>query len=278
MAVADKIGVCLPIQDTTGPCRFPDKVQAAMRFLGLDMIRTRAPQQGVDSWRNYKAVAAYGFRFVFTHRVNRDPAAEVVDLTEFNRLFPGQIIGYEGPNEPDLNPVTFAGITDQRRVGYSWTGRAALALMAAQRTELRKVPALNAVKLVAFNDWMQAEQKPYSSLANSHIYPRNGVLIDRLAAYDALVATHGRGQGMITEWGYHNVIGASQTAPGISESDAARNYIADISVILTRPTISQAFIYNGVDGYGGGEFNRFGLFRSDWTPKPAATAISKLRQ
>jgi hypothetical protein len=278
MPIADKIGLCLPIADTTGPCRFPDRVAYAMDYLGLDMIRTRAPQQGADSWRIYKAVATYGYRFLFTHRPNRDPRIEVADIAEFHRLFPGQVVAYEGPNEPDLNPVTFAGLTDKRRVGSTWTGPAALALMQAQRAELRKIAALNNVKIVAFNDWMHAEQKPFTNLANSHIYPRNGVLIDRLASFDALVARHGRNQGIITEWGYHNVIGASQTAPGISEADAARNLVADISAILVRPTIRHAFIYSGVDGYGSGEFARFGVFRSDWTPKPAAVAIARLKQ
>ncbi len=278
MSIADKIGVCLPLADTTGPCRIPDKVAYAMDYLGLDMIRTRAPQQGADSWRIYRAVAAYGYRFLFTHRANRDPMAEVADIAAFEQLFPGQVLAYEGPNEPDLNPVTFAGMTDRRRVGTTWVGPAALALMQAQRTALRRRSSLNHVQIVAFNDWMQTEQKPFTNLANSHIYPRDGVLVDRIAGFDAQVARHGRGQGVITEWGYHNVIGSSRTAPGISEADAARNLVADISTVLVRPTVKYAFIYNGVDGYGTSEYDRFGLFRSDWTPKPAATAIARLKQ
>jgi len=278
MSVADKIGVCLPLADTTGPCRYTDKVDAAMRYLGLDMIRTRAPQMGADSWRYYKAVAAYGYRFLFTHRPGRDPTLEVRDIAEFNRLFPGSVVAYEGPNEPDLNPVTYGGMTDTRRVGSTWTGKAALALMQAQRVALRNVPALNSVRIVAFNDWMQASQNPFTNLANSHIYPNNQVLVDRLPGFEKLVAQHGRGQGVITEWGYHNKIGAKQTSAGISEAQAARNYPADISAILVNPKILYAFIYCGVDGYGTGEFDRFGLFRSDWTPKPAADALSRMRQ
>ncbi len=278
MSIADKIGLCLPLADTTGPCRMPEKVAYAMDYLGLDMIRTRAPQQGADSWRIYKAVAAYGYRFLFTHRLNRDPAIEAADIAAFNQLFPGQVLAYEGPNEPDLNPVSFAGMTDTRRVGTTWTGRAALALMQAQRTALRRASALDYVQIVAFNDWMQAEQRPFTNLANTHIYPRAGVLVDYLDRFDLKIARHGRGQGVITEWGYHNVIGSSRTAPGLSEADAARNLVADISAILVRPSLKYAFIYCGVDGYGTGEYDRFGLFRADWKPKPAAIAIARLKQ
>jgi hypothetical protein len=28
-----------------------------------------------------------------------------------------RVVGYEGPNEPDLNTVTFGGMTDARRKG-----------------------------------------------------------------------------------------------------------------------------------------------------------------
>lgn len=278
MSIADKIGLCLPLADTTGPCRYPDKIDMAMRFLGLDMIRTRAPQVGADSWRIYKAVAAYGYRFLFTHRPSRDPTIEVADIAELHRLYPGCVIGYEGPNEPDLNPVTFGGMTDKRRVGSAWTGSAALALMKSQGSELRRRGELNAVRLVAFNDWMQAEQGPYTNLANSHIYPNNQVLVDRLPSFEKLVDRHRKGQGVISEWGYHNQVGSKQAAAGISEEQAARNYPADITMILAAKRVRWAFIYSGIDGYGTGEFNRFGLFRSDWTPKPAANAISKMKQ
>jgi hypothetical protein len=278
LSIADKIGVCLTLADTTSPCRYPDKVDEAMQYLGLDMIRTRAPQLGADSWRIYKAVAAYGYRFVFTHRAGQDPTTEVAALAEINHLYPGCVIGYEGPNEPDLNPVTFLGITDKRRVGTTWTGKAALALMQAQHIALRKVSALNKVQIIAFNDWMQAEQGSITNLANSHIYPNNQVLVDRLRGFEKQVARHGRGQGVITEWGYHNAIGSHQTAAGISEAQAAKNYPADISTILVNKKVRYAFIYCGVDGYGTGEFNRFGLFRSDWTPKPAAKALHSMKQ
>jgi hypothetical protein len=278
MSIADKVGVCLSLADTTGPCRYPDKLDEAMQYLGLDMIRTRAPQAGADSWRIYKAVAGYGYRFLFTHRAGRDPIAEVRDIQELNHLYPGCVIAYEGPNEPDLNPVTFAGVTDKRRVGSSWTGKAALALMQAQRNALRQVSALNKVQVVAFNDWMQAEQGSSTNLANSHIYPNNKVLVDYLPDFESKVALHGRGQGVITEWGYHNAVGEHQTSAGISEAQAAKNYPADVSAILVNKKIKYAFIYCGVDGYGTGEFNRFGLFRSDWTPKPAAKALYNMKQ
>ena len=188
MSIADKIGVCLTLADTTGPCRYTDKLAAAMSYLGLDMIRTRAPQYGADSWRFYQAVAAHGYRFLFTHRPGRDPGIETNDIAAFHDLYPSCVVGYEGPNEPDLNPVTYGGFTDPRRSGPTWTGSAALSLMHAQRDLLRRFSQLNYVQIVAFNDWMQAQQSPFTNLANSHIYPNNQVLFDRLPGFEKLVA------------------------------------------------------------------------------------------
>jgi hypothetical protein len=247
-----------------------DKAIAALRYVGVDTVRIRAPIVGSDSYRRiYAPLAKAGFRFLFTHAPGKDPKAEVVAMATIGA---SSVIGHEGPNEPDLNTVTFGGITDARRRGSTWAkADAALALMRAQRDALRADPAFAHTTIVAFNDWFQKQQKPFTSVANAHIYPAGKTLRDMAATVAARVKAHGRGKIWLTEWGYTN--GAGTAFREVSEEDQAARLAGDIAWINGRKDIARAFIYTLVDYPGDNEYSRFGLFNEDWSPKPAAEAV-----
>lgn len=266
-----KIGVCLQ-PDTTGPMQHIDKAIAALRYVGVDTARIRAPIIGSDSYRRiYQPLAKAGFRFLFTHAPGKDPVAEVAAMASIGA---GSVIGYEGPNEPDLNPVTFDGVKDPRRIGDAWPRPyAALTLMRAQRNALRDNPAFDHTTVVAFNDWYQREQKPFTSVANAHIYPAGKTLRDMASTVAARVAAHGRGKIWITEWGYTN--GTGTAFREVTEAEQAARLAADIAWINGRKSVERAFIYTLVDYPGNSEYSRFGLFNEDWSPKPAAEAVRK---
>lgn len=270
----DKIGVALGTPDTTGALGNRAKLIAALRYLGVKMVRTRAPVLGTDSYRRiHVPLAKAGFRFVFVHAPGRELASEVAAMQALALIAPGCIIGYEGPNEPDLNPVTFGGFTDKRLGTRTGAGKGAMALQTAQVTALRKVWPANQVAMIAFNDWMHPQQYSVADYANSHIYPSGTTLAPRMAAFHKLVTSMGRPQGVISEWGYHNAVGSRVTAAGVSQAQAAKNYAADITLLVKDRSVKWAFAYTLVDYPGNKEFNRFGLFNSDWTPKPAAMAF-----
>jgi hypothetical protein len=273
----DKIGVALGSPDTTGPMGNQSKLLEALRYLGVTMVRVRAPILGTDSYRRiHTPLAIAGFKFVFTHAPDRDPVTEVAAMKALEAIMPGCVIGYEGPNEPDLNPVTFAGITDPRLGVRTGNGYAALALQRAQWSELRKVWPAKRVPMLAFNDWMHRQQSPMADLANSHIYPSGTAIAPRMAGFGHLVTAIGKPQGVITEWGYHNLIGSKRAAVGITLTQAATNYTADIPTLVNDPKVRWAFAFTLVDGYNKtSEQSNFGLFNSDWTPKPAAHAMRR---
>lgn len=275
-AARDKIGVALGSPDTTGPMGNTGKLIEALHYLGVKMVRVRAPILGTDSYRRiYTPLATAGFKFVFTHASNREPSAEVAAMKALDVIAPGCVIGYEGPNEPDLNPVTFAGVRDARLGVRIGEGYAALALQGAQWRELRKVWTSKQVPMLAFNDWMHKQQAPMASLANSHIYPNGTSIGPAMARFERLVTAIGKAQGVITEWGYHNLIGSKRAAAGVTPAQAAANYTADIPLLVNNPRVKWAFTFTLVDGYGTDEQSRFGLFNSDWTRKPAADAVRR---
>jgi hypothetical protein len=136
---------------------------------------------------------------------------------------------------------------------------------------LRADPAFAHTTIVAFNDWFQKQQKPFTSVANVHIYPAGKTLRDKASTVAARVKAHGRGKIWLTEWGYTN--GAGTAFREVSEEDQAARLVGDIAWINGRKDIERAFIYTLVDYPGDGEYNQFGLFNEDWSPKPAAEAV-----
>lgn len=275
--IRDKMGVCIQ-PDTTGPMQQIDKAIAAIRHLGLDTVRIRAPIVGSDSYnRIYKPLANAGLRFLFTHAPGKDPANEVAALATIDAIRRGCVIGYEGPNEPDLNPVTFNGVTDVRRTnGVPYPPpQAAIALMQAQRNALRANLAFANTRVVAFNDWYQVEQRNFTSTSNSHIYPTTGKTLASYESYiNALARNQGSGKIVVSELGYTNGTGSAFNE--VSEAHQAANITTDIIYAMGRAEIERAYIYDLVDGPTTSEGDRFGLFRHDWTPKPAADAIYNL--
>lgn len=272
MTPRDKIGVCI-LRDTTGNLVNTAKVDAAMKYMGLSMFRIRAPLYGADSWKRiYLPLAKLGYRFLFTYDPDQTVAAQVAAAKKLWDLYPGCIIGFEGPNEPDLNPIS----PDARLGVRSGKGTGALAVMkdllAKQRTNWTPAQTI----AVAFNDCMQKEQYPFAGYANSHIYPNGTNILPRLPAFRALVKGMGRPQGVITEWGYHNLIGSKQAVPGIIEAQAAANLAADIPALVADPLVKMAFIEMLCDGPSAAkELDHFGLVRWDWSYKPAADAVRK---
>ena len=59
----------------------------------------------------------------------------------------------------------------------------------------------------------------------------------------------------------------------VSEEVQAARLAGDIAWINGRKDIERAFIYTLVDYPGDGEYNRFGLFNEDGSPKPATDAV-----
>ncbi|PNU04775.1 calcium-binding protein [Novosphingobium guangzhouense] len=261
-------------QDTGSPYKLANILPALNRLGGVRRMRCREPYRGTPGWATYVGLARAGVKFCFTLSVRAIPTT-IGDLKAFLAAAPGSIWAIEYPNEPDLNPVTYKGITD-KRLGFR-TGNAP-ALMAFIRDFHKAIKAdraLSALPLIASNDFMQAQQGPYCDMGNSHIYPAPASdTAARLAGFRTRIAQGGHRQGVITEWGRTTGGGASNvTSPPVTLDQQARLLASDVRAALARPFVHTINIYELFSWQGRGEMTNFGLFNNDFTPRPAVAAI-----
>lgn len=270
----DRIMVQGRPQDTGSIYKVRNIVPALDRLGGVRKMRCREPYSGTPGWNTYVGLAREGVKFCFT-LAGRDIARTIADLKAFLATSPASIWAIEGPNEPDLNPVTYNGVTD-RRLGYrSGDAPALMAFLtdfvaaAAAESLLRTIP------IVASNDYMQAQQGPLTAYGNTHIYPRPTTNVaDRLAGFGDRNAQGGHAQGVITEWGRTTGGGPlNVTSPPVTLDQQARLLASDIAVALDRPDVHTFSVYELFCWPGDSEMNNFGLFNVDFSARPAVAAI-----
>ncbi|EJL23520.1 hypothetical protein [Novosphingobium sp. AP12] len=261
-------------QDTASVYKRVNIMRALDKLGGVRRMRCREPFRGTPGWATYVGLARGGVKFCFTLTA-RPIQTTIADIRAFLRAAPGSIWAIEYPNEPDLNPVTYKGVTD-RRLGFR-TGNspALLAFIRDAHAAIKADPVLSAIPLIASNDFMQAEQAPYSDFGNSHIYPTAQARVTaRIAAFRSKIAKGRHKQGVITEWGRTTGGGQSNfTAPPVTISEQARLLASDVREALASPYVHTICIYELFAWKGPGEMDNFGLFNNDLSPRPAVAAI-----
>lgn len=264
-------------QDTASPYKLRPILAALDALGGIRLMRCRIPYQRTPGWHTYVGLARAGVRFCFTLST-RPLATTIEDLVAFARLCPGAIWAIEYPNEPDLNPVTYNGITDRRLGARIGEAPALLAFCQDAYRAIRAAPALRGVPLIAFNDHMARQQVELADYANSHIYPKEGadvgMIIDR---WRANVRAAGFRQGVITEWGRTTGGGArNATVPPVSLARQGELLAGDLQRWLAEPMLKAISLYELFSWGGSGEMENFGLFDRDMKPRPAVALLRGL--
>lgn len=244
---------------------------------GVRKMRCRDPYSGTVGWNTYVALARAGVRFCFTLSV-RDPARSIADLTTFAQTVPGSIWAIEYPNEPDLNPVTYKGRTDQRLGFRTGNAPALMSYIGDMHELLGASAALRNIPLIASNDYMQAQQRPYAQFSNSHIYPKPTVRgSDRVGGFHNKLIAAGYSAGVITEWGRTTGGNAyNATSPPVTLAQQASLLGADLEAALADPRINTLSFYELFSWAGTGEMQNFGLFNADLTPRPVVHVIRSI--
>lgn len=242
---------------------------------GVRKMRCREPFSGTAGWSAYVGLAKAGVKFCFTLTAKRPIATSIADLKKFLTTVPGSFFAVEYPNEPDLNPVTYNGVTDPRMGFRTGNAPALMAFIKDFRRAFRADPAFNAVALVASNDFMQVEQAPYCNYPNTHIYPwPNNNIQDRLTGFNNKIIAANKTMGIITEWGRTTGGSTSNlTSPPVSLDEQARLFSTDVAAALSKPYVHTISIYELFCWTGTSEISNFGLFNADLTPRPAVAAI-----
>lgn len=261
-------------QDTGSPYKLANILPALDKLGGVRKMRCREPFRGTAGWATYVGLARAGVQFCFTLSV-RNIQTTLGDLRAFLDTVPGSVWAIEFPNEPDLNPATYNGVTDKRLGFRTGDAPALMAFIKDFHTAIKADAQLRTIPLIASNDYMQAQQGPFSAFANTHIYPRLQTDVEaRVASLQALAAQGGHSQVVITEWGRTTGGGtANVTSPPVSLADQGRLLASDVRAALARPYVHTMSLYELFAWGGTSEMNNFGLFNADLSARPAVAAI-----
>lgn len=251
-------------------------VQTAMDYLGLKSMRDMGAQTNTTP---YATLADKGFKFDFFApgaQYQLDIGTLTQRLHAFATAHPGSITSLEGPNEVNNWPISYNGLT-----GLSAAKAYQQAFFNAANADaaLKSIPMIN-LSLAADRASTYTPLGDMSGAAdygNVHPYMSYGnqpnVQLGTLVGY-AQAVTPGLKMA-ITESGYPTL--ASSTGQGVDEATQAKltlNLVMD----ATKMGIAKTFLYELVDNQysGGGAWNYGGLYHTNWTPKPAATALHNL--
>ncbi len=242
-------------------------VEAALNYLGVKQVRDA--MQFPDSPALFAEVAAAaGVKY----DLFLPPGTEADltgDLTDISQLPVSDILSVEGRNEPDLyGPGFQQGIADQ------------ITLYQFARQNLPGIPVIQE-SFAGLPDYTNAgDQSAYADYANAHTYfgtgnnPGLGNWIGTLNTY-ALQATPGK-PVVITESGYYTT--GSTTDPTSIDPTVQAKYTLDLLLDAYQDGDVKTYLYELLDQFSGdgNSQDNFGLFTSDGTPKPAATAVRNL--
>lgn len=264
-------------QDTASPYKLRPIMMALDALGGIRRMRCRIPYQGTPGWNTYVGLARAGVSFCFTLSV-RPLATTVQDLRAFTRVAPGAIWAIEFPNEPDLNPVTYAGKIDRRLGARTGDAPALIAFCTDAHRLIRATPELHTVPIIAFNDHMQHQQVTLANYGNSHIYPREDADVGTIIArWRDRMRKAGFREGVITEWGRTTGGGSRNfTVPPVSLDRQGELLASDVGQWLAEPMLKTISLYELFSWGGIGEMENFGLFDRDMRPRPAARLLRQL--
>lgn len=268
------LGVVTHLDYLSTPYADVARVAAALEYLGLRNLRDMTPR---GHRAPYERLAARGFRFNF---VIRSEAVNELQLTlgeleKFQTRFPGAILSLEGLNEIKIWPATYRGQT-----GFE-SGMAVqrdLYRLAKRSRNLSALPvlALTLGGASAADHLRLGDLSDFADLGNAHVYfdGRPPWSSWRFAIDLARQSTPRRAATAITETGYSS---AQSTPQGVPEEVQAK-YLLMLVAEAWRERVPYLYLYQLVDDrIDDQDWSRsLGLYRHDWSPKPAAHALHHL--
>jgi hypothetical protein len=251
------------------------KVQEALSYTGIVNVRDMAPM-GDTSKLDY--LAGHGTRFDFVIGANMVAALPdtVHELEVFLQKHPGSISSIEGMNEVNNWPAKYKG-----KDGFA----AAVLVQQDLYTAVKASPILKSIPVYNLtlgagtpSDYAKlGDLSGFADQGNAHIYfPRGAppsAIWDK-AYLGARASTPRLPAAVVTETGYTT---AKNSPHGVDETTQAK-YILTLIAEVWSKKVPRTFIYELVNdsqdesNWTGG----LGLYRYDWTAKPAATAVHNL--
>ncbi|WP_374471745.1 calcium-binding protein [Phenylobacterium sp.] len=274
------VGVNVHVSWTKHPYSDTTKVIEALDYLGIDSIRDYI---NIASFPIYKQLAAAGIRF----DLMLNPVVGIDSYIGWARAleqsYPGSVSALEGPNEVDKQAVSFQGLT-----GYAGAVATQKALYARANADpvLNDVPVYN-LSLAGIDPpeyEAVGDLSAHADYGNIHSYYQAGQqswgysFADPRYTLQAWIesgqwSAPGRGV-VITETGSTSSAG---TVIGVTEEVQARQILNSLFA-AAKHGVAATYLYElvGANADPGSVEGQYGLFRSDWTPKPVAHALHNL--
>jgi hypothetical protein len=269
----DSVGVNTHIgwSDTPAYANF-DAVLARLRELGVRYVRDGICPTCVEWISRLRRLGEAGIRINMVAGNLSDPASRMQEnLDAMRDKLPGAIASIEAPNEPDQqgDPGWVAKEQIYQRLLYSRVN---------SDPKLRSLPVLGPA-LVYPASWAElGDLTPYLDRGNMHPYPGGGTPLHNIA--DLLPRARivsGNKPIVATEAGYHSDLATTSGHYGTSER-AIGIYMPRLALEGFRNGLDRTYVYQLADPWTNvsGFENKFGLLRTDLSPKPAFLALRNL--
>ncbi len=252
------------------------EVKAKLQWLGIKHVRDVIVPPAID-----KSAAAYqqakwlelgalGIKVTCC----LGGSGQLGNLSEILALVKGPLAGVveavEGTNEPDTT------------LGSSWQAR----LLAYQKEVWSLfhgvVPVIGSA--LAGQTLRGPDISAYVDFGAIHSYPSSGAArppeANLTQDLEVVRSMCGAKPVMATETGYHNALNWTADGHHFATEEQAGIWIPELYRYYFESGVARTFVYELVDqmpdpGLAQKE-DHFGLFRSDWSPKPAASAVKSL--
>jgi hypothetical protein len=271
-ALTDSLGVVVHTSYTNTTYADTTKVAQALKDLGVRHVRDDLFLNNAQEYAAMRQVTAQSgahFDLIAGRPGTGTPQQYVATAAALGDV----VEALEGPNEWDVNGgLTWA--SDLR------TYQSGLYAAAKANPATAQLPVF-APALADRSHYSQlGDLKGSSDVANAHAYP-NGLqpgtgLDDALATTEARTGTT---RAMVTETGYHDAAIGYTGHQGVSK-DVAGTYAPRLLLESALRGVERTYLYELVDESSTGNVVNqeasFGLMNSDWTPKPAYTALQNM--
>jgi hypothetical protein len=252
-----------------------------MDYLGVDNMRDYINSSSLGVFRQ---LAASGIKFDLL----LNPVVGIDNYIGWARnlaeTYPGSVVALEGPNEVDNWPVSYNGYT-----GYQGAIETQKALFTKANADavLKDVPVYN-LTLAGIDSSEYAavgDLSRYTDFANVHTYYQAGQQSWGYSFSDPKYTLQGYiASGQWSAPGRPTVITetGSTTSPGSAigvTEDVQAKQILNSLMDAAKYNVAATYIYELVESHNAGADDiesHYGLYRYDWTAKPAAHAVHNL--
>ena len=257
------IGVVTHVAYTDGSYADLSAVQKGLQYLGVRSLRDAAPSN-LQQKQRLAVMAQAGYSFSLM--VNGDITSQLAASSALASTYRGSVAAIEGPNEVNNQPVSYGGV-----IGTAGAQAYQQALYSLAKVD----PNLKAVPVLNFTDYPDTSGR--ADAGTFHSYPKGATDPDPTLWYDA-----GHQSAVMpgvplwcTESGFYTMKGPD----GVSEAAQATYLVETLAYNATRG-VAHTYLYELVDEKADPSAvdseKHYGLFRTDFTAKPAAVQLKNL--